>query len=97
MMKDEVVAEIFHEGVKLLVEVKSGGVIFVNGQPLSYEVGLERLRNLGLIFRVNGAGRRFCSRCRIAFPVDVWGNIFICPFCGGHLRTRPRCRGRAAR
>lgn len=96
-MKDEVVAEIFHEGVKLLVEVKSGGVIFVNGQPLSYEAGLEKLRNLGLICHRNGAGRRFCSRCRIAFPVDVWGNIFICPFCGCHLRTRPRCGGRAAR
>jgi len=85
--------EVVREGVNYEIEVVRGRGVFINGELLSDGEGVERLVELGVLYRmVRGDGRRFCSGCRLAYPVGVWKDIYRCPFCNRLLRLRPRKR-----
>jgi hypothetical protein len=85
--------EVVREGVNYKIEVVRGVGVFINGELLSDGEGVERLVELGVLHRIiRGDGRRFCTSCRLAYPVDVWNDIYRCPFCNRLLRLRPRKR-----
>jgi hypothetical protein len=85
--------EVVREGVDYEIEVVRRLGVFINGELLSNEAGVERLVELGVLYRiVRGDGRRFCTSCRLAYPVGVWKDIYRCPFCNRLLRLRPRKR-----